>query len=48
MFKDKLELVKNLMQIMRITLIRSASIASVHFKFGFDLFLTFCMSGFFY
>jgi len=31
MFKNKLELVKNLMQIMRITLILCASIASVHF-----------------
>ena len=41
------ELVKHLMQIMHITLIWSASTGSVYFKFDFDLFLTFCMFGFF-
>jgi len=48
MFKNRLELVKQLMQIMHITLILRASTGSVHFKFGFELFLTFCMSRFFY
>jgi len=48
MFKNRLELDKNLMQIMHITIkFVCASITSVHFKFGFD-FLTFsCMSGVF-
>ena len=36
MFKNRPEFVKNLMQIMHITLILCASTASVHFKFGFD------------
>jgi len=40
MFKDKLELVKNLMQIMHITLVFMCmwSTASIHFKFGFYFF----------
>jgi len=40
MFKNRFELVKNMMQIMRITLILMCkpSTSSVHFKFGFDFF----------
>jgi len=48
MFKNRLELVKYLMQIIHITFkFLCASTASVHFMFGFDFFLTFCMSGVF-
>jgi len=40
MFKNRLELVKNMTQIMRITLILMCkpSTSSIHFKFGFDFF----------
>jgi len=47
MFKNRLELVKKLMQVMLIALI-FYSTGSVHFKFRFDFFWIFCMSGFFY
>jgi len=38
MFKNRLELVKNMMQIIHITLILCASTGRMHFKSGFDFF----------
>jgi len=48
MFKNKLELVKNMMQTMHITLIFMCKYRQRTFKFGFDFFQTFCMSGVIY
>jgi len=48
MFKGRLEVVKNMLQIIHITIIFMLSTGSVHFRFDIDFFSTFCMPGFFY
>jgi len=47
MFENRLELVKNMMQIMHITLIRMFKYRERTFQVWFRLFSTFCISGFF-
>jgi len=48
MFKGRLEVVKNMLQIIHITIIFMLSTGSVHFRFDIDFFSTFFMPGFFY